>query len=259
MGGLVAADALRRIGALEKRVLGLVAMGTPWRGSYEAVRNLRGEGDNIVLFQKLTTRSMPEILETVHSFWGLTDLLPGHQPALLDPTLYASGPLAKKPNGREQLAAVARLQRTPPHRALGIVCSSKDTIVNASVVDGEILMEHGPGDSTVPTWSATAANPSDPLQTALPFVEVSQSHATLPLDREAISHAVEQVGRWHHGDAFTGRLRLPDVSVARVLAHPDGLGPDVRARLLVRLAEPEGKGDAFRFRLDDLMALLPLL
>jgi len=84
MGGLVAAGAVRALGAKSKRVLGTVTLGTPWLGSYEAALNLRGEGRNLRRFSVLASQPRERVLAVAQSFWGLSDHLPADEAALLE-------------------------------------------------------------------------------------------------------------------------------------------------------------------------------
>jgi pimeloyl-ACP methyl ester carboxylesterase len=227
MGGLVAAHALRGLGTAGDRVLGLCTLGTPWLGSFDAALSLRGEGQQVRLFAGLTALDIGDVLQVAHSFWGLTDLLPPRT-ELLDPGLYAAGPLGHEPGAAAQLQSPLAMDRTAPKdRTLAIASDQHDTVVSLSVqpcgaLDGVV----GPGDGTVPLWSATA---SGDLSHAL----VGASHIALPLDGDAIRITIDQIQSWLAATTKSRSLRAP-IRIPE-LARVDVTRDADRSRLLASL------------------------
>ncbi|HEV8322620.1 MAG TPA: alpha/beta fold hydrolase [Myxococcota bacterium] len=253
MGGLVAAHAFARLGALQSRVLGLAALGTPWLGSFQAVLSLRGEGREVRSFAALTNRLPRAVTDVVQTFWGLTDLLPPERPDLQDPTLYAPGPLPRSATGPAQLRGADALLRelrprkgAPPllpPRTVAVVCHSKTTTVDVSVHDGEIEPDAGPGDGTVPAESATFGGAIHDV------VVVNQDHSTLPLDGPAIDAVVNRIGAWVHGRAWGSTFSVGRLPVL------DRTAPRDRDVFLSRLEDVDRKA----LSIGDLLPLMPLL
>ena len=83
MGGLVAADALAKLGARNASVLdsvkALVVLGAPFLGSGSALQALRAEKQGFHLLKLLGRKSTADIENTVQTFRGLFDMLPGGQ------------------------------------------------------------------------------------------------------------------------------------------------------------------------------------
>jgi hypothetical protein len=232
-GGVVAGEAFARLGPLADRVAGMVAMGVPWRGAYEAVLNLRGEGGLVEKFIGVVRKPRAEVLDVVQTFWGLTDMLPADRPDLLDPRLYPTGALARSPRTREQLDHVAGLARRPPQdRTLAIV-STRQTTLTGLTFEGELARpEHGRGDGTVPVESAT-------LLGQLETVEVDEAHTTIPLNPVTIHRTVEFISRQLARPAAAlpevGPLAAGERSPAASLVHEEFVGPRSLSELLALL------------------------
>jgi pimeloyl-ACP methyl ester carboxylesterase len=242
MGGLAAAEALRANPKLSKNVAGVIALGVPWLGSYDAFLNLRGEGDRVQQFVKITGRSTSEALEVIHTFWGLVHLMPHGRAELVDPVLYAPGPLSQQPRNAPVFSSINEIARSIPKEIpLRNVASDKNTtVVDISLRENRVERVLGPGDGTVPVASALAGG-------TLPAVLVDEPHISIPLDRQAIRAVVDQVAKWAGVGPERAKVRIPE---------SDSLGvdelPNVE-RLLQALDEP------VNFKMRDLRSLMPLL
>ncbi len=200
MGGLVAADALTRLGGAKVSVLdavkALVVLGTPFLGSGSALQALRGEKRELCLLNSLRHKSPREILNTVQTFRGLFDLLPANQEKLLHPAVFEPGPLSRLSPGDPRLTTPLTLERSLPEsmmeRTRAIVCTSRKTIGAVEVQeDGTVdYSNYVAGDGTV---SANSALKGGKLMAQC--IEVSEPHMTLPLDGKAIEHTVQWVRR----------------------------------------------------------------
>jgi hypothetical protein len=103
-------------------------------------------------------------------------------------------------------------------------------------VDGVPVGETGPGDGTVPLSSSTHGG-------TLPFVRVTGSHATLPLEHDVVAATLDAVARLAQRD---GGSRLPAFA-------PLDLTPGTsRGALLTRFDEP----DEAKLRIGELASLL---
>jgi pimeloyl-ACP methyl ester carboxylesterase len=242
MGGLAAAAALRSNPDLRASVAGVLGLGVPWLGSFEAFLNLKGEGDRVRQFVKLTGRTTGEALEVLQTFWGLVHLMPEKRTDLLDPTLYTPGPMSHLPADADLFQSIAKVARSVPHGTplLNVGCDRKSTVVNVQLGAGGIERVHGPGDGTVPIGSALAGG-------TLPAILVDEPHMTIPLDRQAIRTVSDQIAAW---TGLGAGGRVPGGPGAERLVMEEM--PDVE-ELLTALDEPLG------FRLSDLRSLMPLL
>jgi hypothetical protein len=193
MGGLVAAKALehlkKKYPSVHRRVKGLVSMGTPWKGSFNGALAMMAQGDTIEQFALITKWEAQDIANICQTFWGLSDTLPIDNPELLKPEIYAPGPLSTSPCAAQQLASPQNLNAIPPANTLAIVCDLFDTVNNLIPKTGGFDIECGPGDGTVPLWSATAEG-------KLESVTVNQKHMTLPLDEKTIRATIDKVSDW---------------------------------------------------------------
>ncbi|HET6201690.1 MAG TPA: alpha/beta fold hydrolase [Planctomycetota bacterium] len=226
-GGLVAAEAAGKLDPkLRPRVLGLVAMGAPWRGMARAGLYFRGEGDQADLFSRLTGREPAEVAAVVQTFAGLVDLLPPDSPDLFEPRFYAPGPLSTWPEAGARLARARTKEWRWPEPTVAIVDDSHSTLTRVVATDGSWEGEEGPGDGSVPVASATAGGD-------IPSVRVRAGHVSLPFDGDAIRATVEQIGRWVHGSSYTFAGPLPGAGAEDLRASAS------RRELLARLEEPE--------------------
>jgi hypothetical protein len=243
MGGLVGAAAYRKLaGGADAALpwwLGMVALGTPWCGSLEAVLALRGENDLLHKFAKLTSRSPAQVMDVAQTLWGLCGLLPPHMPSLLDPSLYAPGPLAR--SGAAALGEALRIVRDPPPNTVAVVSDRQPTLVELAPKDGVIERRFGAGDGTVPLWSSTTSGSG----AALPVRYVDQPHALLPLDGAAVRHALELVGQWITGAPYAPETPAPPQAPIVHRTERDG-------ELLDHLGNPSS------VTLGDVLALMPL-
>ena len=143
MGGLVAADALAKLGARNASVLdsvkALVVLGAPFLGSGSALQALRAEKQGLHLLKLLGRKSTADIENTVQTFRGLFDMLPGGQEELLKPALFAPGPLSRLLPGDARFDSPRSLMRdlpeTLPQRTRAIVCTTRSTIGTVEVLD----------------------------------------------------------------------------------------------------------------------------
>lgn len=196
MGGLVLADALTKLdrggdGSTLNAIRALVVMGVPFLGSYSALQTLRAERSDLRLLQLLGWKSAAEIEETVQTFRGLFDLLPGDRPELLQGALFAPGPLSRLQSGDPRLSSPLALVRDLPvglrPRTCAVYCDTKGTIGSVQVrADGSVdYSDTVGGDGTVTAGSALNG------ESLLPGSrEVEEGHMMLPLDGAAIGHAV---------------------------------------------------------------------
>jgi pimeloyl-ACP methyl ester carboxylesterase len=214
MGGLVGAKAIEALKGLDPaihgQIRGLVAMGTPWRGSFKPVQVMTGSSDELTLFSRLTNRAPEDIVSVLQTFWGLSDMIPGDRADLLDPRLYAPGPLASSPFGEAQMASPGNLGMSPPANTLAIVCDRRTTVTDLRHPGNTWETETGPGDGTVPLWSATAGG-------KIETVVVNEQHMTLPLDGSAIRHTIDRIGAWTSLEART----IPDfAALDKIIGAP---------------------------------------
>ena len=118
MGGLVATDALATLEKANASVLdsvkALVVLGTPFLGSSSALQALRAERSDLHLLKLLGRKSTEEIENTVQTFRGLFDMMPGDQEELLKPALFAPGPLSRLSPGDARLNSPLTLVRDLP-------------------------------------------------------------------------------------------------------------------------------------------------
>jgi hypothetical protein len=242
MGGLVAAHAVRELGDLAPRVVATVALGVPWRGSFDAAYALRGEGATAETFARLCHKTREEVIDVVQRFWGLTDLLPPDCEALLAASLYAPGPLSRSSFGAHQLASPRDMGRRPPAHTTALVGDRAATVVGVDVRDGVLVPETGPGDGVVPLASATAGGD-------LPSVRLDVQHATMPLEGDAIAatlHVLRQALAAQHVRNLGPLPALPPLDLAPATS---------RGALLSRLDAP-AEAD---LRVGELLSLLRLL
>ncbi len=200
MGGLVAADALTKLGGAKTSALdavkALVFLGTPFLGSGCALQALRGEKRELCLLNILRHKSPREILNTVQTFRGLFDLLPVDQEKLLNPAVFEPGPLSRLSPGDARLTSPLTLERSLPQamleRTRAIVCTSRKTIGAVEVQeDGTVDYSRCvAGDGTVSANSALNGG-----KLLAQSTEVNEQHMTLPLDGKAIEDTVQWVRR----------------------------------------------------------------
>jgi hypothetical protein len=202
LGGLVAAKALeslkKKYPAIHRRIKGLISMGTPWKGSYNGALAMTARGNTVEQFALLTKWEVQDIANICQTFWGLSDTLPIDNPELFKPEIYAPGPLASSPYAVQQLFSPQSLNAIPPANTLAIVCDRFSTVNNVIPKTTGFEIEEGPGDGTVPLWSATRGG-------TLESVTVDQKHMTLPTDGKAIKAAIDKISAW---TAITPRLLI---------------------------------------------------
>lgn len=193
MGGLVAAKTLDHLKknhpAVHARIKGLITMGTPWKGSCNGALAMTARGDTIDQFALLTKWEPRDIANICQTFWGLSDTLPTDNPELLRPEIYAPGPLSISPCASQQLSSAHNLDLKPPVNTLAIVCDLFSTVTNLVPTSNGFDIEEGPGDGTVPLWSATMGG-------TLPSIAVDERHMTLPLDGKAIRATIDKISEW---------------------------------------------------------------
>jgi hypothetical protein len=168
---------------------GLVSMGTPWKGSFNGALAMTAQSDTVDQFALLTKWETQDIANICQTFWGLSDTLPVDNPELLKPEIYAPGPLSTSPYATQQLASPQNLNAIPPANTIAIVCDTFNTVTSLVPKTGGFEIEEGPGDGTVPLWSATAGG-------TLESVTVNQKHMTLPLDGKAIKATINKISAW---------------------------------------------------------------
>lgn len=200
MGGLVATDALAKLGRTKssalKSVKALTVLGTPFLGSGRALQGLRAETESLRLLNLLGRKSKQDIENTVQTFRGLFDMLPADQEELLNPALFGPGPLSHLSPGDTRFDSPMTLMRDLPDalqpRTCAIICTTRSTIGAVEVKeDGSVDYSCTvAGDGTV---SARSALNADGLK--FQSIEVDQGHMTLPLDGKAIEHTVSWVGQ----------------------------------------------------------------
>jgi pimeloyl-ACP methyl ester carboxylesterase len=202
LGGLVAAKAIEHIKkkhpALHGRIKGMVAMGTPWKGSFNGALAMSAQGNTVENFALLTKWKAQDIANICQTFWGFSDTLPIDNPELLKPEIYAPGPIASSPYALQQLTSPLNLKAIPPANTLAIICDLFSTVNNLVPKMSGFEIEEGPGDGTVPLWSATAGG-------TLETMSVNQKHMTLPLDGKAIKATIDKVSAW---TAITPKLLI---------------------------------------------------
>lgn len=194
MGGLVGAKAIELLKssnqAAADRFKGMVTLGTPWKGAPKAALALKGASKDLDHFCNLTGKNSGEMADVLQTFWGLCNLLPPDTPELLDRRWYAPGPLAASPAGQAQLASVCTLNITPPHPTYAIVSDTKPTLSMVTPNGNAWTEEEGPGDGTVPLWSALANG------TIADAASVDAEHVLLPLNPDAITKVLERIQTW---------------------------------------------------------------
>jgi hypothetical protein len=193
MGGLVAAKALecleKTYPAAHRRCKGLIAMGTPWKGSFNGALAMNAQGNTVEQFAHLTKWHTRDIADICQTFWGLSDTLPTDTPELLRPDIYSPGPLSTSPYADSQLSSPLELKVVPPANTLAIVCDLFPTVNNLMPKTSGFEIEEGPGDGTVPLWSATQGG-------MLESVTVNQKHMALPMDGKTIKAAIDKISFW---------------------------------------------------------------
>lgn len=199
MGGLVAMDALAKLAAnasVLDSVKALIVLGTPFLGSNSSFQALRAEGSVPLLLELLGRKSIRDIENTVQTFRGLFDMLPGDQEELFQPALFAPGPLSRLSPGDARLNSPLTLVRdlSPAfqERTRAIFCTTKKTIGRVQVrEDGSVDYSCTvAGDGTVSAKSALNAG-----KLLSQSHEVDERHMTLPLDGKAIEHTIDWIGR----------------------------------------------------------------
>ena len=210
LGGLVAAKALeslkKKYPAIHRRIKGLISMGTPWKGSFNGALAMTAQGNTVEQFALLTKWDARDIANICQTFWGLSDTLPIDNPELLKPEIYAPGPLASSPYAAQQLYSPQNLNAVPPSNTLAIVCDRFSTVYNMVPKTAGFEIEDGPGDGTVPLWSATRGG-------TLESVTVDQKHMTLPLDSKSIKAAIDKISAW---TAITPKLLIETAEVGEI-------------------------------------------
>jgi pimeloyl-ACP methyl ester carboxylesterase len=199
MGGLVATDALSKLetgSSVLNAVKALVVLGTPFRGSGSAFQSLRAERRDLLLLELLGQKSAQDIENTVQSFRGLFDMMPGDQEELLKPGLFAPGPLSHLSPVDARFTwpqtVVRDLSEDLQKRTRAIVCTTKNT-TGTIVVQEDGSADYSRmvgGDGTVPARSALNNGMLLPQS-----VEVDEGHMTLPLDGHVIEHTIDWIGR----------------------------------------------------------------
>lgn len=237
MGGLVAGEALAALGDTKRQqVAGLVALGVPWKGAPIAAMSLRGEGTEIEYFSRLLGRDPVELADVAQTFWGLTDLLPTDKPEILVPEFFKAGPLFSGGAEGNQLASPGSLHRVPDVPILNIVGKRVRTPSRLWFQGGTVSVEFGPGDGTVPFWSATADS------TIPSRISYHGLHRSLPLDAEVIRLTIARIQEWAGlGDedsakALAGSDERERGGEGALLPSPSE-GPADRESLLAQLEE----------------------
>jgi len=176
MGGLVASDAVARLPPEQQaRIAGMVALGTPWLGSYQAVRGLILDAfaeDGFGRFART-------VLQSLHA---LIHLVPPDNPLLLDPALYAPGPLAGDARLQAALAQVTSLVRRPPPRTFALVSDGYPTLAGLHRDSAGLGWAYRPGDGVVALASATAFG--------VAFDRVTAFHPVMPLHPSVIAKTI---------------------------------------------------------------------
>ncbi|MBP1735070.1 MAG: hypothetical protein H6Q53_1357, partial [Deltaproteobacteria bacterium] len=180
--------------------------GTPWKGSFNGALAMTAQGNTVEQFALLTKWDARDIANICQTFWGLSDTLPIDNPELLKPEIYAPGPLASSPYAAQQLYSPQNLNAVPPANTLAIVCDRFSTVYNMVPKTAGFEIEDGPGDGTVPLWSATRGG-------TLESVTVDQKHMTLPLDSKSIKAAIEKISAW---TAITPKLLIETAEVGEI-------------------------------------------
>jgi|GEM_PF-383410 len=193
MGGLVAAKSIEHLKkkdpAIYSRFKGLICMGTPWKGSFNGALAMNAQGSTVEQFARLTKWDAREIAHICQTFWGLSDTLPTDNPELLKPDIYTPGPLSTSPYADSQLSSPINLKAIPPASTLAIVSDVFSTVHNLVPKASSFETEEGPGDGTVPLWSATYGG-------TLESVTVTQRHMTLPMDSMTIKATINKISMW---------------------------------------------------------------
>jgi pimeloyl-ACP methyl ester carboxylesterase len=251
MGGLVATDALAKLKVVNASVLdsvkALVVLGTPFLGSSSTFQALRAERRDLLLLELLGRKSAQDIENTVQTFRGLFDMMPGDQEELLKPALFAPGALSRLSPGDARFKSPLTLKRdlSPAllDRTRAIVCTTRNTTGTVVVRDDGSADYSGTvaGDDTVAARSAL--NSSKLLSQS---VEVDQGHMTLPLDGKAIEHTIDWVGKQFGVPATKSPSRVWP-------AAPDIRLPKSREELMRDLEADDG------LTLGDFLALISLV
>jgi hypothetical protein len=87
------------------------------------------------------------------------------------------------------------------------VCDRFSTVNNVVPKTTGFEIEEGPGDGTVPLWSATRGG-------TLESVTVDNKHMTLPLDGKAIKASIDKISFW---TAITPRLLISAGEISKGL------------------------------------------
>jgi pimeloyl-ACP methyl ester carboxylesterase len=188
MGGLVVADAIARLSSEEvARVAGTVTLGTPWLGGHDAVLGLTLAGVDPEGFAplRLGLTSIQSILQT---FRALIELVPPDDPQVLDPALYAPGPLASDPHLQRVLAESVNLVRRPPPRTFALVSDSFLTVNGLTRSGPAVAWKIGPGDGIVPFASGTAG--------VADYERVNASHMGMPMSPAVIGKVIGVLSTW---------------------------------------------------------------
>lgn len=150
---------------------------------------MSAQGSTVEQFAHLTKWDTRDIANICQTFWGLSDTLPIDKPELLKPEIYTPGPLATSSCAIQQLLSPLNLNAIPPANTFAIVCDLFSTANNLVPKASGFEVEEGPGDGTVPLWSATRGG-------TLESVTVHQKHMTLPMDGKAITAAIDRISYW---------------------------------------------------------------
>jgi hypothetical protein len=173
---------------------------------------MAGQGETVKLFAQLTKWNVRDVANICQTFWGLSDTFPPGSPELFKSELYAPGPLSTSAYASLQLSSPLDLNPLPPANTLAIVCDLFNTVSNLIPAAAGFRAEEGPGDGTVPLWSATA-------NFSLESITVNEKHVTLPIDSRAISATTDKISHW---TGLKPRLLLEAGEVNRVFASPPG-------------------------------------
>ena len=228
-------------------VKALVVLGTPFLGSSSALQALRAERRDLHLLKLLGRKSHEDIENTVQTFRGLFDMMPGDQEELLKPILFAPGPLSRLSPGDARFNSPLTLVRDLPpallERTRAIVCTTRNTTGTVVVREDGSVDYSGTvaGDGTVSARSALNAgkllSQSD---------EVDEGHMTLPLDGKAIEHTIDWIGRQFGVPPAKSSFRAWP-------AAPDIRLPNSREELMRRLEADD------ELTLGDFVALISLV
>ena len=186
---------------------------------------MRAENGALNLLKLLGRKSPEDIENTVQTFRGLFDLMPGDQDELLKPSLYIPGPLSRLSPGDARLNAPLTLVRDLPptllERTRAVICTTRNTSGAAAVrEDGSIdYSENVAGDGTVSARSALNGG-----KLLAQSHEVDEGHMTLPLDGKAIGHTLDWIGRQFGAAPAKSSFRAwPDAPEVRLPAGREDL------------------------------------